>query len=888
MAESTFYFNPYALISFTSFLIMMILAFFMWHKHYSAQTKYVVLLFIANAIYSFFYTFEISFKTLQEIIWFYRFEYFGIPFLSTYFLMFILNFTGRNRWLTLKNKLILFSIPLITLVMVFTNESHHLFCNGEKMNNAGPFTSISISPAIWYYVHQVYVVIMMTLSMIFLGKFLKDAVLIYRQQIFLIILATTFPLGGYLAYQFHMVPFGIDPVSFTFTLTGIIVYIALVRVKLFDVAPIARTKLFEKIQDRVLIFDLEDRLIDYNLSASNQFVLTQNELGKKSSDLLDRWPEMKQFIQKNKSGKLELHHFESGESSFYDIQILELEDSQNINQGKLIVIKDISDLINTELERNFTASKLDAVIQALPDILLVINDQGLLTDFFSPDTEHFFLDKDEVVGATLHQIFNPDEADTLKELLDKCLISRELITHQFEINFPGDLRHYEARLSRLDATHALVIIRDVSESVDMKQDLLDQSGFQNILINLASRFIYIEEQETDFVISDSLRQVGQYTGVGRCYIFRYDFDNATMTNTHEWCSEGVTPLIGNRQQISMNLISDWLKPHQKGETTFIEKMKRLSPSSSFRTLIESSEIQSVVAIPMISQKNCLGFVGFDTFHTDKRWRDSDISSLKIFTGMLANLQEKITIEQSLVEARIKAEASNRLKTAFMNNISHEIRTPLNGIIGFGEIIANEQLSLDEKNKFLTVVQESSERLIQTIDDYLDISLLVTGNQEIRPKYFYLSHLIEEVVDQFTESCKLKNLTISAEIPAKLKEITLYSDQELILKILNHLVGNSLKFTEKGSISIGLKTGADYLSLYVRDTGIGISEDARKYIFDSFMQEDFSSTRMYEGSGLGLSIVKGIVTLLGGIIILESTKGIGSTFYINFPINQRLN
>ena len=143
-----------------------------------------------------------------------------------------------------------------------------------------------------------------------------------------------------------------------------------------------------------------------------------------------------------------------------------------------------------------------------------------------------------------------------------------------------------------------------------------------------------------------------------------------------------------------------------------------------------------------------------------------------------------------------------------------------------------------------------------------------------------------MVDQFTESCNLKNLTISAEIPAKLKEITLYSDQELVLKILNHLVGNSLKFTEKGSILIGLKTEADYLSLYVRDTGIGISEDARKYIFDSFMQEDFSSTRMYEGSGLGLSIVKGIVTLLGGTIILESTKGIGSTFYIIFPINQR--
>jgi signal transduction histidine kinase len=287
---------------------------------------------------------------------------------------------------------------------------------------------------------------------------------------------------------------------------------------------------------------------------------------------------------------------------------------------------------------------------------------------------------------------------------------------------------------------------------------------------------------------------------------------------------------------------------------------------------------------MISQKNCLGFVGFDTIHANRKWNDSDISSLKIFTGMLANLQEKISLEKSLVEAKIKAEASNQLKTAFMNNISHEIRTPLNGIIGFGEIIANEQLSMEEKNKFLAVVQESSERLIHTIDDYIDISILVTGNQEIYPKHFKLSQLIAEVVDDFSESIHAKNLDISAGVPVHLKQIMLYSDPELIRKILNHLVGNSMKFTENGNIVIGMDDQAGLITLYVQDTGIGIAESAQKIIFDSFMQEDFSSTRMYEGSGLGLSIVKGIVTLLGGEIKVFSKKGKGSRFNITFPAN----
>jgi signal transduction histidine kinase len=402
-------------------------------------------------------------------------------------------------------------------------------------------------------------------------------------------------------------------------------------------------------------------------------------------------------------------------------------------------------------------------------------------------------------------------------------------------------------------------------------------------MRLASRFIYIAESETDFVINDSLKQVGEYTGIDRCYIFRYDFENGVMSNTHEWCRPGVSSRIEMRQQIAIDQISDWTISHQKGEPTLVEKLNQLAPKSPMRTLLESLQIKSILTIPMSSQKNCLGFVGFDNIYETKKWRDSEISSLKIFTGMLANLQEKITIEQSLVEARSKAEASNRLKTAFMNNISHEIRTPLNGIIGFGEIIANEQLSMEEKNKFLTVVQESSERLIQTIDDYLDISLLVTGNQEIRLNHFKLSKLIDEVIEEYSELAKSKKITITSEVPENLKQTTLYSDPDLIHKIFNHLIGNSLKFTEKGEIRIGMTTENDHVTFYVKDSGIGIAQSAQKYIFDSFMQEDFSSTRMYEGSGLGLSIVKGIVTLLGGDVTLDSTKVEGSTFSITLPV-----
>ncbi len=882
---TTFYLNPYALISFSSFLVMMLLGFILWMKYYSPQTKFILFLFLANAIYSLFYSFEISFKTIEEITWFYRFEYFGISFLSAFYLMFALHFSGRSKWLTLRNKFFLLIIPITTLILVFTNESHHLFYTEGKMNDLGPFPSFAFKPSFWYFVQQTYVILTMTLSLFFLGNMLKRTALIYRRQLILMLLATLFPFLGYLAYQLRLVPFGIDPVSFTFTLSGIVIYLALARFKLFDLMPIARSKLFEMIQDGVFVFDLTDRLVDFNQMACKQLKINKKDLGKSVHELLEPWPEILQFVAYYNSGKLEIKLLDDGNTFYYKINLLVLENGNDIKQGKLVVINDITDLVNTEKARNYTASKLDAVIAAMPDMMFVIDRSGVITDFFASDTEQLFLNKDEVLGASLKQLFNEEEANELMQILNNSLHSEKLSTYQHEMNFSGVLKHYEVRISGMDEEHVLVIERNVTESYEMRQSLIYQSGFQEILMQLASRFIYITESDTDFVISDSLRQIGEYIEVDRCYIFRYDFENVSMTNTHEWCRQGILPLIKSRQMLALHVMADWSSLHQRGETTFVENPKKLNPTDPVRQLMESIDIQSIITIPMLSQKNCLGFVGFESKKDNRKWFDSEVSLLKIFTGMLANLQEKITIEQALVEARIKAEASNRLKTAFMNNISHEIRTPLNGIIGFGEIIANEELTLVEKNKFLTVVQESSERLIHTIDDYIDISMLVTGNQEANRKNFLILNLIEEVVEEFSEMGSLKNIAISATIPQELKHQTIFSDYDLIHKVFNHLMGNSLKFTEKGSIRIGVTREINNLIFYVEDSGIGIADNVQNYVFDSFMQEDFSSTRMYEGSGLGLSIVKGIVTLLGGQITLSSAKGIGTTIYFSIPIGS---
>ncbi len=242
--------------------------------------------------------------------------------------------------------------------------------------------------------------------------------------------------------------------------------------------------------------------------------------------------------------------------------------------------------------------------------------------------------------------------------------------------------------------------------------------------------------------------------------------------------------------------------------------------------------------------------------------------------------EQINIE--LIAARDKAEASNRLKTAFMNNISHEIRTPLNGILGFAPMTLDPSFSESEKKEFLEVLNLSSNRLMQTISDYMDISLITSDNLEVTMTEFSPGYIIDDIYKQFQSQCAKKGIELIIQKQESFNSVFVKSDRGFLKKILAHLVDNALKFTKEGVIEIGVSIKVNFIEFYVKDSGIGISTEALSIIFDHFSQEDFSTTRKHEGSGLGLAIVKGMINLLGGTIKAESTKGVGSIFTFTIP------
>ncbi len=258
---------------------------------------------------------------------------------------------------------------------------------------------------------------------------------------------------------------------------------------------------------------------------------------------------------------------------------------------------------------------------------------------------------------------------------------------------------------------------------------------------------------------------------------------------------------------------------------------------------------------------------------------NDKGEPEYFDGVLEDITAQKIAEKALMEAKERAEHSDKLKSVFLANISHEIRTPMNAIIGFMDLMKNTDMKVDELKNHINIIEQGAQRLMTTINDIVEISKIESGQMDTVWSEVSVTEVMQYHYIFFMPGCSKKGIELRINQETAGDALTIITDRHKLDSILTNLISNAIKYTSEGFVELGNYIDGNNLVFYVKDTGTGIPEKMHETIFDRFVQAELNKNRTHQGSGLGLSIAKAYAGMIGGHIRLDSREGIGSTFYL---------
>ncbi len=405
-----------------------------------------------------------------------------------------------------------------------------------------------------------------------------------------------------------------------------------------------------------------------------------------------------------------------------------------------------------------------------------------------------------------------------------------------------------------------------------------QLRFQDLLISISTTYINSDLSDIDKLVRESLKQIGEFVESDRSYIFSYDFVNKTTTNTYEWCAKGIDPEIDNLQNVPIEFVSQWLDAHKNGEAFYVEDVSLLPNDGeySLRAILEPQGIKSLITIPKIKNNELIGFIGFDSVRKINKYAENEKDILFVFANMLVNVIQRKENEERIKDQEKKKE--ELLKDLSLQNVelneyahvvSHDLKAPLINIHTLVSWFMDDhkealgETVLNPLNQVLFNV-EKMDFLIKGILDYSTIDRLESEDTQVN-----FNLVIDEVLKTILIPSHIK-ITIQDNLPS------VYGNAWRFKQVFQNLIQNAIKYSDKenAEIEVGVTEKNEHFEFFVKDNGIGINSDYFDKIFKVFTKLESTGS----SSGIGLSIVKKIITYYKGSIWLESKEGIGTTFY----------
>jgi len=490
--------------------------------------------------------------------------------------------------------------------------------------------------------------------------------------------------------------------------------------------------------------------------------------------------------------------------------------------------------------------------------------------------------RSEMIDKTPFDFVNDENLKVLKEQASRITTTLHrtyeiILKKKNGINLPTIFNATSLIDKKRKPCGSFVLVTDITERKRAEQ-------IQKTLYNISNAVITTDNLEK--LISLIQKELGTIIDTTNFYIAFYDRKTDTLA----------IPFFADEKD---NITS---APAGKTLTKYVIDTKKplLADIELKKKLVKEGKLEHVgslskiwLGVPLKIEGKITSVLAVQSYTDKNAFNDSDLEILEFVSEQISISIERKKNEDELKKALKKATESDRLKSAFLTNMSHEIRTPMNGILGFTELLKEPGLTGDDQQDYIEIIEKSGARMLNTINDIISISKIESGQMEVNLQESNINEQIEFLYAFFKPEMERKEMQFLFRNSLPSNEAIIKTDSEKVYTILTNIVKNAIKFSEKGSIEFGYtlkkESKPSVLEFYVKDTGIGIPKDRQKAIFERFIQADITDSRAFQGSGLGLSISKAYVEMLGGKIWVESEeenlpagKVGGSTFYFTLP------
>lgn len=516
-------------------------------------------------------------------------------------------------------------------------------------------------------------------------------------------------------------------------------------------------------------------------------------------------------------------------------------DNENNILGYIGYISDITEMVHNEQEISHKNLLINAVIQNIPDAVYMKDTQGRKLVANKADVENCGYDQlNDIIGKNDFELFPHDVAQKFWDDDQQVLKKGESIIDRLEklVNNRGEIKWlYTSKIPLKDKEGKIIGMVGIGHDITRRKRDEDERIKLSTVVDQTPLSIIITNPEGDI-----------------------EYVNPTFSKVTGYSHDEV---MGKNPRI--------LKSGKQDKEFYIKMWKTLTSgkiwSSEFQNRKKNGELywEYVFITPIVNSSG----------------------ELINYAAVREDITEKRHLLDELVNAKQKAEESDRLKTSFLANMSHEIRTPLNSILGFTGILEEaDDLSKEERTEYQNIIRKSSDSLLQIINDIIDISSLETGQLKIFVSSFDVNKMVKMLYHEFRNRLNELNInTIKLNALVVDGELMMNADQNRINQIFTNLLNNAVKFTTQGQIEFGIVDVDDkYIYFKVEDTGIGIPNELHEAIFERFRQGELKNKRNYGGNGLGLSIVRNLIELMNGKIWVDSQVEKGSVFRFYIPIN----